>query len=109
MNEELKKLENHLTVGRLREALNNPDLKDDSLVFIENTNTTIFPEYHYKKEGWEYHSACRYNKDIKNNPELSHHILSEEELESCKVDYIPIWGVTKYNDDKEILFLDINY
>ena len=120
---ELKEYVHYLTVGRLKEFLNEHDLPDDALVvtqrvedhYYENNNWGV-----YLKEGESTYYAKQKNKDIKsgkyfdkeNYPDAKPEDMkpyTDEEIRKTMEQYTPVWCCVRYPDDKDILFLDLHY
>ena len=82
--EDLKYLNHHLTIGKLREFLNNSDLPDDGLVMIERV------------------------KDGQYTPEFREESADEAKVQESMNQYHPAWCVTTYTQDDN-LFIDLHY
>jgi len=76
----------------------------------------------YLKEGQSYYDALSHNKRIKEgfyfNKEEFPNIkegsemleeYTEEQLEEYKNQYHPAWSCVKYNDEDDLLFIDLHY
>ena len=123
--EELKKYSNGhcLTVGRLKEFLNKYDFPDDAPVVIERVQ-----DVYYEKNGWDVYLkpnehteyAEQWNRDIESGkyldksqyPLMEEEMLipyTEEEIKNSMSQYHPAWSCVHYEDDKDILFIDLHY
>lgn len=96
--EDLKYLNHHLTIGKLREFLNNSDLPDDGLVMIERVE-----DVYYEKHGWKV-----YLKDGQYTPEFREESADEAKVQESMNQYHPAWCVTTYTQDDN-LFIDLHY
>ena len=82
----LKDYSDYLTVGRLKEFLNEHNLPDDAKVVVERVEDS-----YYEKGGWGVY-------------------LKEDSLTpGFPNQYTPVWSCVRYKDDKDILFLDLHY
>lgn len=82
--EDLEKLKSqYLTVGELKKKLDK--YTDDSLVMAQRVEDTYFDNNHWRVY-----------------PKIGQFPNHYEQ-------YIPIWCVVKYPDEKDILFLDLHY
>ncbi len=71
------------------------------------------------KIGESAHYCKRWNEDIKGEyldrekyPKLADKDLkpfTEEQIKQSMCQYSPIWSCVRYNDDKDVLFLDLHY
>lgn len=122
--DDIKKYSHHLTVGRLKEFLDEHNLPDDAIVMVQRIEDRYFENNNwsvYLKEGEEYHNAIKWNKDIdskkyhnKNDyPNMKHpeklKKFSKKELEEMKDQYFHLFCPVYYKDDKDILFLNAHY
>ncbi len=120
--EELFKYEHYLTVGKIKEFLNKYDLSDDSMVVVQRIEDFYYENNGwsvYLKEGESYWHCERWNEDIKGDyldtkkyPRLvgkELKLFTEEQMKQSMCQYSPIWSCVRYNDDKDILFLDLHY
>jgi hypothetical protein len=84
-----------LTVGDLKKFLQKHKLKDSAKVLIQRVEDVYFEKHNwgvYLKEGE--HTF----KDV-------HGEIVKESLEQ----YHPAWSCVKYNDENDILFIDLHY
>jgi hypothetical protein len=114
----------HLTVGDLKEFLEKNNLPDDAKVMIQRVEDVYFEKNNwgvYLKEGYWYHSIKEMNENMLAEakrieeglePEydmedpLSKVIDLDDEL---KDQYHPAWSCVRYNDDQDLLFIDLHY
>lgn len=112
---DLKKYVDFLTVGRLKEFLNEHNLPDDAIVVVERVEDVYYEKYDwgvYLKKGEHYHSAKRLKKDIKKGIYPKAKDLkpyTKEEMKEMMEQYHPVWCCARYKDDKDILFLNLHY
>lgn len=119
--EDLKK-GHHLTVGRLTEFLNKYKLPDNAPVVIQRVEDIYYEKNNwgvYLKEGEATHSCKRWNEDIKcefldtkKYPKLVGKELkpfTEQQIKDSREQYTPAWCCVRYNDDTDILFIDLHY
>ncbi len=121
--EDLQKYKNHhLTVGRLKEFIEKHNLPNDALVMIQRIEDVYFEENHwsvYLKDGMFVEDAKQWNIDIDNkflNKEeypnfdrSEYDYISEEEIKELKEQYHPAFSCVRYNDDTDLLFIDLHY
>ena len=103
------KYTNYLTIGRLKEAIQ--DLDDDVKVVVERVEDKYFEKHGWdtlKVEGFDYYQCLEHNKNVKENLEEVH-VFSDEELEKMKEEFHPAWWSTKYGDDKKLLLIHMHY
>lgn len=99
--EELMKCQSALTVGRLKEFLEKSNLPDDSPVLIQRVE-----DYYYESCDWGvYVKRAEHYYDMKEHD----HTLTEDELFKYKEQYHPAFSCVKYNDEDDILFIDLHY
>lgn len=86
---------NHgLTVGKLKKYLADHDLPDDALVLIQRVE-----DRYYETHGWGvYLKEGEYARDREGN-------IIKENLQQ----YHPAWCCLQYEDDKDLLFIDLHY
>ena len=85
----------YLTVGRLKEFLNEHNLPDNAIVVIQRVQDVYYEKHNwgvYLKEGE--HTF----KDEEGN-------IVKESLEH----YHPAWCCVKYKDEDDVLFIDLHY
>lgn len=122
IKENLKRYGSHLTVGQLKEFINRNNLPDDALVMIQRVEDIYFEEHHwgvYLKNGLFSHDARQWNNDIDgkflNKEEYPNFdrskvdYASEEEINEMKEQYHPAFCCVKYEDDKDLLFIDLHH
>lgn len=123
--EELKKYADghYLTVGRLKEFLNEHRLPDDAIVVVQRVEDVYYEKHHwgsYLKRGEHTFNAEQWNKDIESGkfldkeqyPKMKEENLipyTEDEIKKTMEQYHPVWCCVRYEDDKDILFLDLHY
>jgi len=126
--EEIKnKWEHYYTVGQLRKFLEeNKDIPDDAKIFIQRVEDVYFEEHHWgtiKIEGDMYWSEKRLIEkanpggefhDKEQYPKMTQERIDEilkleETLDECKDEYVAVWWVFKYKDDKNGIFLTPHY
>ena len=112
----------YLTVGRLEKFIKEHELAPDSIVVVQRVED-IYYENHkwgvYLKEGEDTYHCKSWNEDIrgeyldaKRYPRLVGKELkpfTDEEIRKSMVQYHPIFSCVRYNDDKDVLFLDLHY
>lgn len=111
-----------MTVGDLKKFIEKHNLSDDTLVVAQRVEDSYYEKGNwgvYLKEGEHYYYAIERNKKIDGEyndkeqyPDLDISKLkkfNEEELKNFKEQYHPVWSPVRYNDDKDILFLDLHY
>jgi hypothetical protein len=94
--EELKNRYKHnLTVGKLKQFLDEHNLPDDAKVVIERIE-----DVYYKDYGWGVY--------LKKG---EHTILDENGniVKETMVQYHPAWCCVRYKDDEDILFIDLHF
>lgn len=121
---DIKKYSHHLTVGQLKEFLDEHNLPDDAIVMVQRIEDRYFENNNwsvYLKEGEEFYYAIKWNKDIdsekyhnkKDYPNMKHpeklKKFSKKELEEMKDQYFPLFCPVYYKDDNDILFLNAHY
>ncbi len=122
---DLKKYVDFLTVGRLKEFLNEHDLPDNAMVVVQRAEDVYYENYNwgvYLKEGFGTYTAKQHNKDIKSGKYLDKEQYPDikegapflepytnEEIKETMEQYTPVWGCVRYRDDKDVLFLDLHY
>ena len=117
----------YLTVGALRKALSNPNLKDDSPVLVQRVEDRYFENNNwsvYMKKGEMYWNQHNLNIDMQEEidrrargeePEcgMEHpedYIMKIDEEWEFLEQYIPTWCVINYGQgDEDILFIDLHY
>lgn len=121
--EDLQKFNHTLTVGKLKKFLEEHNLPDDAIVVTQRVEDFYFEKGNwgvYKKEGHHSFQARKYNKKIDSGeflnkedyPNINPENLkkyTEEEIDSMKEQYHPAWCCVRYEDDKDILFIDLHY
>ncbi len=120
---ELKEKFHCLTVGDMKKFLSENDFPDNAPILIERVQ-----DVYYEKHGWKVYKKDnehtsffrRQNENIKNGiysdkdeyPNITEHILiphTEEDISAAMNQYHPAWSCVRYNDDKDILFIDLHY
>ncbi len=93
--EDLMTYKHHLTVGDLKEFLYKYNLPSDAKVLIQRVE-----DVYYEKHEWGvyFKEGLHTFKDEEGN-------IVKESLEQ----YHPAWGCVKYNDEDNILFIDLHY
>lgn len=81
--EDLAGYVHNLTVGQLKFWLANTDLPDDSLVMVQRVEDVYFEKY-----GWE---------------------VLPKEGDNGPTQYVPAWCCTKYNDEDNLMFIEMHY
>ncbi len=123
--QDIKKLNggHHLTVGSIKEFINRHNLPDDAPVVIQRVQDYYYENCHwgvYLKEGEQAHSLKSFNEDLKNGeysdikkyPHLIGETFephSEKDIKDAMCQYTPAWSCVRYNDDTDILFIDLHY
>lgn len=122
--EDLKKLNmgHGLTVGRLKQFLNKYQLPDDAPVLIQRIEDMYYEKHDwgvYLKEGEHTHYCKSWNEDIKcefldakKYPKLVGEELkpfTDKQIKDSMEQYHPAFSCVQYNDDKDILFIDLHY
>lgn len=72
-----------LTVGKLKEFLAEHDLPDNAKVVIERIE-----DAYYENNNWS---------------------VYEKDTDMGKAQYTPAWCAVRYQDDKDLLFIDLHY
>lgn len=112
-----------LTVGKLKEILKTYEgLSDDSIVVVERVEDYYYNELNwgvYLKEGEAAYEMKMWNEDIKGEyldktkypklvgRDLKHY--TDKEIKEAMTQYHPVFCCPIYNNDKDILFLDLHY
>ena len=115
----------HMTVGGLKKFIEDHNLPDDALIFIQRVEDVYFEEHNWstvKKEGCnyslekeflekakpggEYHDKERYPKMT--DEHIQDILKCEKYLDDVKEEYIMIWCPVKYKDDDNLYF-DAHY
>ena len=91
--EEIQNYEHTLTVGKLKEFIEEYNLPDDAKVLIQRV------EDKYYESGWGVHLKAGYDA-YKND--------GGEYVEESLDQYHPAWSCVKYEDD-DLLFIDLHY
>ena len=123
--EELKDYGNkhYLTVGKLKQFIEEHQLKDDSIILVERVKDFYYEENNwgsYLKESYHTHCAKKWNADIESGkyldldkyPNMDEHALipcSDADIKETMSQYHPIFTCVNYKDDKDILFLNLHY
>lgn len=122
--EELFKRNHHFTVKDLKKFLaDNPELSDDAVIVVERVEDVYFEKHGwstYQVKGYHWHHHNKWNEDIDSGKYLDkdqypnmkeEHLIkcTEEDLERSKDQYAPIWCLSKFKDDHEILFINMHY
>jgi hypothetical protein len=89
------KYDNFLTVGKIKDFLNKYNLPNNAKVFIQRVE-----DIYYEKNGW---SVLLKVDDFTVKDENGNFI--KETMEQ----YTPAWDCVKYNDENDILFIDLHY
>jgi hypothetical protein len=84
-----------LTVGDLKKFLQKHNLNDNAKVLIQRVE-----DVYYEKYDW-----AVYLKEGENAFKDEHGDIVKESLEQ----YHPAWCCTKYNDESDILFINLHY
>lgn len=92
---ELQKYEHFLTVGELKEFLYKHNIPNDSKVLIQRIEDVYF-----EKHGWDV-----YLKEGEHSYKDDNGNIVPESMEQ----YHPAWSCARYNDDPDILFIDLHY
>ena len=122
------KINGSLTVGKLKRFLEKHNLPDDAVVMTQVVEDVYRNENGwgvYLKKGHWYHSQINFNKNMKEeidrrergeDPEYEKMedprkfiCEDEEKLKGLKEKYHPAWSCVKYNDEDEILFINLHY
>ncbi len=112
-----------LTVGELKEFLNKYQLPSDAIVIIERVEDVYYEKHNwdvYLKRGEPFYDAERWNNDIKEGRFLDKHQYpkikaenltpyTKEEMKGLMTQYHPAWCCVRYNDDTDVLFIDLHY
>ncbi len=121
--EELKNYTHFLTVGKLKEFLNKHQLPDDARVVVQRVEDVYYEEHNwgvYLKEGENTYQSRQWNEDIEKGkyldkeqyPNIKVENLkpnTEEQIKESMEQYHPVWSCVRYNDDEDVLFLDLHY
>ncbi len=121
--DDVKGYEDFLTVGELKRFLNEHNLPDNAQVLIQRVKDVYFEKHNwgvYLKEGYNSFLAKKWNADIKSGKYLDKKkyplmkpenlvFYTEEELKEEMEQYHPAWACVRYDDDKDILFIDMHY
>ncbi len=121
--EQLKKYDHYLTVGKLLEFIKKHNIPNDALVLSQRVEDIYFEKYSwgvYLKEGYGSHRMKEFNRSIDTGefddkekyPSLTDEMknkFTEEDIISSMEQYHPVWSPVYYEDDSDILFLDLHY
>lgn len=77
------KYNQHLTVGDLKRWLASTNLPNDSLVMVQRVEDVYF-----EKHGWK---------------------VLPKECENGPTQYVPAWCCVKYNDEEDLMFIEMHY
>jgi hypothetical protein len=112
----------YLTIGKLRKFIeDNSDLSDDSLIMIERIEDVYYEKYNwgvYKKDSYYSNMIKQINENIDNgvyNNKKEYPIPPEkikilpEELEEFKDEFHPAWGIARYFDESDLVFIKLHY
>lgn len=100
--EDLLKYKDYLTVGKLKEFIDKYNLSDNSLILVERVEDIYYDKHNwgsYLKKGYMYYIALKYDIFAKKENDLKEHMTQ----------YHPIFCAEYYDDDKDILFLNLHY
>lgn len=87
--------DHYLTVGVLKKFLDKHDLPDTAKVVIQRVK-----DAYYEKHNWGVYlkDGCQTLKD------------DDEDVAKCDMEqYSPAWCCVKYNDEDDLLFIDLHY
>jgi len=116
--EELSKYKGSLTVGKLKELLNEYELSDDALVLVERVEDTYFENHHWKVypiRSWHCANMIRYNESLAAGefddvPEEDRRApFTEEELDSMDSQYHPAHWASTRKEHPDLLFISMHY
>lgn len=113
----------YLTVGQLKKFIEENNLPDDAIVVTQRVHDVYFEEHGwgvYKKHGWLSHNFMTFNKNLETGmyddqeqyPDMTERHKSpyaQEDIDDVAEQYHPVWCPVKYNDEDDILFLDLHY
>lgn len=107
-----------LTLGKLRELLNEIDAPDDAVILVQRIEDTYFENNHWKvycTRSWHCDNMIRYNENLKNGefddvpPDQRMPPFTEEQLDSMDDQYHPAhWICTKRGHD-DAVFIEMHY
>jgi len=100
-----------LTVGQLKKFIEENNFSDDSIVLIQRIE-----DYYYKSGGWGVylkkgdftHQLEKTNEKIRSG-KISAEIISDEQIKASMEEYSPATMCVRYQDDKDILFINLHY
>lgn len=94
--EELKNsYEDFLTVGDLKEFLYKHNFPNDTKILIQRVE-----DVYYEKHGWGVYLKEGEYSFTDDNSNLDKESLSQ---------YHPAWGCVKYNDEDDVMFINLHY
>lgn len=119
----VKKYDDYLTVGKLKEVFKKQKLSDDALVLIERVEDFYFENNHwsvYRYGGYWYWSSIRMNEKIDSGvfndktqyPKMDDpekYRTTEEQLHEMKSQYRPAFCSFKDEEHPEFLFINLHY
>jgi hypothetical protein len=121
--EKFKKNGHYCNVGRLLDFIEKHNIPRDGMVLIQRVHDVYFDKHNWtpiKKEGFHYHNAKEHNDKVKfgvymdreqyprMTDEMRTAMISEEEMEQSKEQYVVVFCPVKYQDDDN-LYLDAHY
>ena len=120
--EDVLKYNHFLTVGELKKFLNEHDLPDKSPVMIQRIEDVYYENHNwgvFLKMGESANREIQWNNDIKSGkyldkdeyPKMKKENLilsSEETIKNMMEQYTPAWSCVRYEDDKDMLFIDLH-
>lgn len=121
--EELVNYPMHLRVGDLKKFLDKHSLDDNAIVMVQRVEDIYYEKNNwgvYLKKGESYNYCLKHNRDVESGKYLDKEkypnikpenlkIMSEKDMQDAMDQYHPAWSCIRYNDDKEMLFIDLHY
>lgn len=111
-----------LTVGKLKKFFEKHNMPDDAVVVVQRVEDRYYQNNNwgvYLKEGEHTWNARKWNEDIKGEyldikkyPKMKPENLkpfTEEQINDSMEQYTPAHAPVFYNDDSNILFIDLHY
>ena len=117
------KYKSYLTVGDLKKHLEKYNIPDDAKVLVQRVEDIYYENNNwssYYKIGEQARHALQWNEDIKSGkylnkekyPSMKEENLipnTEKEIKENMDQYHPVWSCVRYQNDHDLLFLDLHY
>jgi len=117
------KKSHYANVGKLLDFIEKHNIPRDAMILIQRVHDVYFEKYNWepiKKEGFHFHNAKQHNEKVQfgvymdreqypnMTEEMRTQLISEEELDLTKDQYVVVFAPVKYPGDDN-LYLDAHY